>query len=121
MMAVNKYSGRRQVRDARSVLVDLSDRLVGTFRQGVGILAQKIKRGCFFGRKLGRGKHLLLWRHRRNLGEQFNVAVTLKSGTSRNQAAHDDVLLEPTKEVHLAGDSRLCENARGLLEARRRD
>src|SRR3989338_8452971 len=44
-----------------------------------------------------------------------------ESGAGRDQAADDHVFLQATQPVDLAGDGRLGEYPRGLLERRRRD
>src|SRR5215472_13890878 len=49
------------------------------------------------------------------------LPVVLEPGACRNQAAHCDVLLEAAQVIDLAGDGRLGEDARRLLERRRRD
>ena len=49
------------------------------------------------------------------------LAVELHARAGRDQAAHDDVLLQAAQVVHLAADRGLGEHARRLLEGRRRD
>ena len=70
------------------------------------------------------------WLRERRLGHRLldhilagdlHLAVVLHAGAGRNQAAHDDVLLEAAQVVHLAVDGGFGEHARGLLERRRRD
>src|SRR5215468_2515206 len=55
------------------------------------------------------------------LGGDFPQAVHHRTRTSRDQTAHDDVLLESVERVGLAVDGSLGEHARGLLERCRRD
>ena len=45
----------------------------------------------------------------------------MESGAGRDEVAEDDVLLESYQVVHLAGERRLGEHFRRLLEARGRD
>jgi hypothetical protein len=93
-------------------------RLVGAFHQGIGILAQEIQRGGFLRRQLGCRHDWLRNRHRRNFGQQLDVAVPLESGSRRDQAAHDNVFLEAAQVIHFARDRGFGEDARGFLEAR---
>ena len=51
------------------------------------------------------------------LAGDLHAAVVLHAGAGRDQAAHDDVLLEAAQVVHLAVDGGFGEHARGLLEA----
>src|SRR5688572_775331 len=50
-----------------------------------------------------------------------HVAVMLHAGAGGDQASHDDVLLEAPQVVHAAGDGRLGEHPRRLLEGSRGD
>src|SRR5258708_10942925 len=52
---------------------------------------------------------------------QTDIAVVLHACSSRDQAAHDHVLLESAQVVHCSLDGSFCEHARGLLERCRGD
>ena len=62
------------------------------------------------------GRHLAV-----ALGGDRPEAVHHAAGARRDQAADDDVLLEPLQVVDLAGDRRLGQDPGGLLERGRRD
>src|SRR3954453_3746340 len=49
---------------------------------------------------------------------EAHVPVILHASSGRNQAADDDVLLEPAQVIHLALNRSFGEHARGLLERR---
>src|ERR1700680_2340149 len=87
---------------------------------GVGIFAQEIERRSLLGCEFG-SRDLDFGRRWRNLDQKVDVPVALETGSRRDQAAHDDVFLEAAQVVHLAGNRRFGENARGLLEAGRRN
>src|SRR5215467_11700417 len=61
------------------------------------------------------------WRRWRFVRRDAYLPVVLEPGAGRNQAAHRDVLLEAAQVIDLAGDGRLGEDTRRLLERRRRD
>src|SRR5436305_4506600 len=50
-----------------------------------------------------------------------HVAVILHAGAGRNEASHDDVLLQSAQVVHRSLDGGFGEHSRGLLERRRRN
>src|SRR5437868_1382626 len=65
------------------------------------------------------GWQLRCWWHRRAFDLHFLVAVHTRTG--RDQVTDDDVLLESEQLVSRAANCSVGENARRLLEARRRD
>ena len=88
------------------------------------LFRRRQRRGCRclgLGRGLGRILLAFLEDERVALGGDLAQAVHHGAGAGRDQAADDDVLLEPVERIRLAVDSGLGEHARRLLERRRRD
>src|SRR5580658_3887840 len=66
----------------------------------------------------GRGADVTLFV---SLDDDLQLLIGRQPGASRNEAAHDDVLLEPAQVVDLAGNGGFGEHLRGLLERARAD
>src|SRR5713226_4233309 len=88
---------------------------------GFGVFLEEVERGRFFGGELGGLRNLLERNGRGHFRKQLNAAVVLQARPSGDKAAHDDVFLEPTEIVDLAGDGSFREHASRFLEARSRD
>src|SRR5262249_40574018 len=73
------------------------------------------------GRSFGRILLAFFENERITLGRDFAQAIHHRTGAGRDQAAHDDVLLESVERVSLAVDGSLGEHARRLLERCRRN
>src|SRR5580692_734169 len=56
-----------------------------------------------------------------SLDDDLQLLVGRQPGASRDEAAHDDVFLEPAQVVDLAGNRGFREHLRGLLERARAD
>src|SRR5712664_349170 len=85
---------------------------------GFGVLLEEVERGRFFSSELGGFRNLLDGSRSGHFRQQLNAAVVLETGARGDEAAHDDVFLEATEIIDLAGDGRFGEDAGGLLEAR---
>src|SRR6266436_6024986 len=83
-----------------------------------GVLLEEVERGRLFRGELGGFRNLFHGSRGGHFRQQLNAAVVLKARTGGDEAAHDDVFLEASEIVHLAGDGRFREDAGGLLEAR---
>src|SRR5207245_10346457 len=84
-------------------------------------ILEEVESGGLFGGELGGFRDFIDRSRSWHFRQQLNAAVVLEACASGDEAAHNHVFLEAAEIVHLAGDSCFGEDARGLLEAGRRD
>src|SRR5689334_13686979 len=67
------------------------------------------------------GRNFFAQNGHRFVGNEFDVAVKLKTSSGGNETSHDDVLLESAQIVHFTADRGFRKHACGFLERSGRD
>ncbi len=66
-------------------------------RVGFRVFLQEVQRRSLFGSKLDGFGDFLHWSRCRHFRQQLDAAVMFEARSSGNEAAHDDVFLEPRR------------------------